>query len=393
MRFQSYFNTAIKIIKLYDGAIPLSYFLKKYFSENKKHGSKDRKLITHACYNYYRPGKALKDFNAQERLKTAIFLCNEKAGAWNILYNKKWLDAWNESLSERIKFIKNEFPSFKEEDIFPFTPALSSEVEQDLFSKSHLIQPDVFLRVRIQADYKKITTRLQQHKIAFKETEENCIAVINTTKIDDIINIDKEAVIQDYSSQQIKSFLETIKAETLDQSFVSNVWDCCAGSGGKSILAYDVLKNIQLTATDIRVSIIQNLKKRFATAGIKNYKSFVLNAANPETRINAVYDLIICDAPCTGSGTWGRTPEHLFFFKEEKIKNYSATQTKIISNTIAHLKPGGYFLYITCSVFTAENENIIQHATTTFNLTIVKKQLLKGYDKKADTLFAALLKK
>ena len=61
MRFQSYFNTAIKIIQLYDGAIPLSHFLKQYFSENKKHGSKDRKIITHACYNFYRLGFALKN--------------------------------------------------------------------------------------------------------------------------------------------------------------------------------------------------------------------------------------------------------------------------------------------------------------------------------------------
>ena len=54
MRFQSYFNTAISLIKTYDGSIPLQHFLKQHFSQHKKHGSKDRKFITHLCYCYYR---------------------------------------------------------------------------------------------------------------------------------------------------------------------------------------------------------------------------------------------------------------------------------------------------------------------------------------------------
>ncbi|MEP6685081.1 MAG: Fmu (Sun) domain-containing protein, partial [Parafilimonas sp.] len=77
MRFQSYFNTAIKIIHLYDGSIPLSYFLKQYFSQHKKHGSKDRKIISHTCYNFYRLGTSFTNINIEEKLKIAIFICND----------------------------------------------------------------------------------------------------------------------------------------------------------------------------------------------------------------------------------------------------------------------------------------------------------------------------
>ncbi len=385
MRFQSYFNTAIKIIELYNSTIPLSRFLKKYFSENKKHGSKDRKFITHVCYNYYRIGNAVKDFNKNERLKISIFLCNENVDEWKILYDDNWLNNWTINLDERIAFIKSEYTLFNENEIFSPTNLLSTKINISEFLKSHLIQPDVFLRIR-NHQYKNVTDKLNQYNISFKEIEENCISIYNTTKLENIIDIDNEAVIQDYSSQRIKEFLTLIQSEI-------NVWDCCAGSGGKSILTYDILQNINLTVSDIRASIIHNLKERFNKAGIKNYTFFVTDITNPEIQIaNSSFDLIICDAPCTGSGTWSRTPEQLYFFQSEKINAYTKLQKEIISNTIKHLKKQSYFLYITCSVFKAENEDIIDFIQDKFQLTLIKVELLEGYNKKADTMFAALFK-
>ena len=75
MRFQSYFNTAITLIKLYDGKFPLAIFLKQYFAVHKKHGSKDRKFISHLCYCYYRLGHAFDNISTEEKLKTTLFLC------------------------------------------------------------------------------------------------------------------------------------------------------------------------------------------------------------------------------------------------------------------------------------------------------------------------------
>jgi 16S rRNA (cytosine967-C5)-methyltransferase len=410
MRFQSYFNTAIKIIELYDGAIPLSRFLKKYFSENKKHGSKDRKFITHACYNYYRPGFALKNINIEERLKVAIFLCNSNAGEWNILYDDNWIEQWNDQIRKRIFFIQSAY-NFSIEDIFPFYDETSEDIDKESFALSHLIQPYVFLRIR-NNDYNKIIHALHQHHIVFENVNDDCIAVDNSNRLEEIINIDEEAVIQDYSSQKIKEFFAIIKSqiqnskpETLNlnsQIQISNskinVWDCCAGSGGKSILAYDVLQNINLTVSDIRPSIIHNLKKRFEKAGIKKYKPFVVDITKHAAKALPLgsgegFDLIICDAPCTGSGTWSRTPEQLYFFQPKKIEYYSMLQQKIVSNAIKYLKHEGYFLYITCSVFKAENEDVVKFIEEEFQLTLIKTELLKGYNKKADTMFAALLKK
>ena len=100
--------------------------------------------------------------------------------------------------------------------------------------------------------------------------------MFNATKIDDLLLLNKEVVVQDYSSQRISEFLALVKLPTGTREPAISVWDCCAASGGKSLLAVDVLGNINLTVSDVRISIIENLRRRFAEAGIHKYNSFVL---------------------------------------------------------------------------------------------------------------------
>ena len=400
MRFQSYFNTAVSLIKLYDGKIPLVHFLKQYFSQHKKYGSKDRKFITHLCYCYYRIGYAAKQLSVEERLKIAIYLCNATAEDWHILFDENW-NEWSNDINARIDCIQKKYPIFFIQDIFPWKDELSKTIDAKAFAASHLIQPDLFLRIRPHKE-KIVKAKLEASQIPFQPITDTCLALPNTSKIDSIIDLDKEAVVQDYSSQQIKEFLQLI---TYNLQPTTQLWDCCAASGGKSILAKDVLQNIELTVSDVRSSILQNLKQRFEKAGIKKYNSFVadlsivngqwpmVNSQNKSEISNQKLDIILCDAPCSGSGTWGRTPEQLYFFNEEILNEYVALQQKIISNTIPYLKKDGYFLYITCSVFKKENEENVAFIQRQFNLQLIKQEVLIGYDKKADSMFAALFKK
>jgi 16S rRNA (cytosine967-C5)-methyltransferase len=190
--------------------------------------------------------------------------------------------------------------------------------------------------------------------------------------------------VQDYSSQKIAGiFLLTTRHSPLV------VWDCCAGSGGKSIMLFDLNNNIKLTVSDIRESILANLKKRFGEAGIKKYRSFTTNLTANSQQSTDNYDLIIADIPCTGSGTWSRTPEALTFFNEKEIERFSELQKKILTNIIPSLKKGGHLVYITCSVLKKENEEVADFIQSKFNLKLEQMEVLKGYDKKADTMFAA----
>jgi 16S rRNA (cytosine967-C5)-methyltransferase len=179
------------------------------------------------------------------------------------------------------------------------------------------------------------------------------------------------------------------------------LWDACAASGGKSILAYDIFNRLDLTVSDVRKSILINLKKRFAAAGIKKYHAFLTDLSTskldiqhlPAGRQGSSFDIIITDVPCTGSGTWSRTPEQLYHFDPHQIDRFSTLQKKIVQHAIPHLKPGGFLLYCTCSVFKKENEEVVQFIQEEFPLQLLSKELLTGYDKKADTLFGAVFQK
>ncbi|HWH64163.1 MAG TPA: hypothetical protein VNS50_12850, partial [Ginsengibacter sp.] len=148
-----------------------------------------------------------------------------------------------------------------------------------------------------------------------------------------------------------------------------------------------------LTVTDRRKNILENLKSRFGNAGIKKYKLMIADLEKPTVAIDESFDIIIADVPCTGSGTWTRTPEQLHFFKQNEIEKYVSLQRKIIENALPQLKNNGRLLYITCSVFKNENEENVIFFREKYELDLLKKEYLKGYEMQADTLFVALFKK
>lgn len=384
VRSHSYINSAKTIITEYNGAIPFAAWLKNYFKEHKKFGSKDRKVVAHLCFCYFRLGNAFSKYSVEERLLIGQFLCSVQSFVVDEL-KPEWGKYIHLSIEEKLKAldVQQELPN-----IFPFNDLLTDEVAVHAFAKSCLIQPDLFLRTR-PGKQKVVLQKLNEANFAFVQEDEDGIRLPNNSKAEEVLKIDEEAVVQDLSSQKV---LNAFLLQTSNDKLQTTVWDCCAASGGKSILAFDKLKNIKLTVSDVRASILINLKKRFERAGIKNYQSFVADLTSGFQPPVSAFDLIICDAPCSGSGTWSRTPEQLLFFKAEKIEYYAGLQKKISLNASKYVKAGGYFLYITCSVFKKENEEIVSFLQKTSSLQLLSADYYKGYNQKADTLFAALFK-
>ena len=268
---------------------------------------------------------------------------------------------------------------------------LTEGIDKDVFDRSFLLQPRLFIRVRPNR-LRNVEKKLQTANILFETITENCLAFENSTRIEEVMELNVDYVVQDYNSQQTIALLTNVFPTTA----TINVWDCCAASGGKSIMAVDVLKNVQLTVSDVRDTILANLHKRFKAAGIKNFHSFEADLAHATSVTNRFagkpFDLVICDAPCTGSGTWSRTPEQLAFFNPAQIDQYSQLQKKIAGNVISAIKKGGYLLYITCSVFKKENEEVVQFLVQNYSVTLAKMEVLKGYEMRADSMFVALLR-
>ncbi len=392
-----YVENAIQLLQAYDGTVPLAIFLKKYFAQYKKFGSKDRKNIAQLCYAYFRVGSAAKNIQKEEGIKIALFITNNEPGKWGELFDENWLTNWTGTILQRLAYVESIQPLFDRQQIFPFDKVLSAEVDSTLFSHGHLIQPDLFLRVRSNK-LNKVKASLTNAGIQYHQLTDTTLALPNSTKLNEVIALDTDAVVQDLSSQKVGALIQKIDRKLLSSPSSFSVWDCCAASGGKSILAHDILGSFKLVVSDIRSAILHNLSQRFERAGLRHYQQFVVDLSNIHLQKNnnihlPKADLLIADVPCSGSGTWSRTPEQLFYFNQQQIAVFQDLQQKIISNIIPSLNKGGYLLFITCSVFKQENEEnsaFIQHK---FSLQLLEQGIIKGYENKADTMFAALFRR
>ena len=394
--FTKHLQFAESLISSYRGGEPFHLYIKKYFSSNKKHGSKDRKQITSLCYAYFRLGAGVTfEVTPEEKFLLGIFLCDPNSSPLLSQLKPGWSENINLGLNEKLKIVED---TFDVKNIFPFQRFLSDRVDYDKFAISFLQQPKLFLRIRPGKE-ETVLEKIRSANFYFERLNINCLVFSHNEKITSIISIDEEAVIQDYNSQRIgeffsKYFFERQLDDGSNMSHENTVWDCCAGSGGKSILAVDTLKNIRLTATDKRAAILRSLEKRFALAGIKDYETFVFDiASRDKLPFNSTFQCIIADVPCSGSGTWSRTPEQLTFFAESDIEKYAGLQKNIIKNIVPYLQIGGILFYITCSVFKKENEENVEYILQNFQLNLLHEEYLKGYEMQADTLFIAVFSK
>ncbi len=323
-------EVAQKLIAAYQGQEPLAAYLKKYFAANKKHGSRDRKSISAFCYAHFRTMHA----------------------------------------------------------DFPLQDAISSEIDIPSFVHSHTIQPLLFIRIRPwQKD--KVIAALNTASIEYTVVNENCFAFSNTTSLQNILALNKEAVIQDLNSQALAQLLNHVPTsmETPIQ-----VWDACAASGGKTILMYDTMQNIRMHVSDVRESILFNADKRLQEAGIRPASVQVIDLTEAFD-IKKPFDFVFADLPCSGSGTWGRTPEQIAFFKKENLNTYTQLQSKIIENILPTVKLDGHLLIATCSVYAAENEAHVNAILAQGQFELIEQRYFKGYNQQADTLFGAILKR
>lgn len=385
IRWENYLAAAEKIIVAYDGSLPLHHFLKGFFKQHPYMGSRDRRQITQLVYQYYRLGhlwKGVKSTSA--RILMGNFLCEQEGNELLKFFHPELNEKISLPVDEKLSFLGSEDVT----DIFPFAEELSPGIDSNAFCRSFFIQPHLFIRTRNNKQF-SILRLLEKAAVAFEVLGENTIALPNSTKIDTIVTDKSWYEIQDASSQKAGALFNAQAGEQW--------WDSCAASGGKSILLLDKQPAVKLMVSDVRASIIQNLHQRFKEAGIRHYESIVMDLTAPVS-LSVIkdrrFDHIILDAPCSGSGTWGRTPESLSYFSEKQITDYQQLQKKIAANVVQLLKPGGTLIYITCSVFRKENEDVVSFLEEGSGLERLEGGVIAGYQQRADSMFAVkMLKK
>jgi len=151
--------------------------------------------------------------------------------------------------------------------------------------------------------------------------------------------------LQDASSQVV--------AETAGARPGMAVLDYCAGGGGKTLaLAAELRGTGRLMAWDVNPRRMADLPERAARAGaeVRILTERELAALRP------VCDLVLVDAPCSGTGAWRRKPEGKWRLTPEALATFPPLQDAILDAAARKVKPGGALVYATCSLLAAENE-------------------------------------
>lgn len=391
--FYSYLNSAISILTAYKGEEPFAVFIKNYFRRNKKFGSRDRKIISDLCFGYLRIGRSAENLAVSEQIPIGFFLTHVVDNGFLLTTRQDWIQYLDKPPEKKLALVKEAFPAVDFQYIFPFFSFLSPGIDPAAFSIHHLQKPPFFLRVR-PGKWKSVTGSLERSGIPFSTVGEDVLVVRSNIDIEKNLRVGIDCIVQDIGSQKTAESLKSVSV------FPQSIWDACAGSGGKSIMVSDLYPSASLYVSDIREDILDELERRFALAGIHPQKVFCTDLEQSLSAQVAYsnlptggVELIIADVPCSGSGTWGRAPEWLRIFDHEWIGEYQKRQIRIVSNLVQHLKPGGYLLYITCSVFKAENEEVVEAICAKTDVKLVGSQLISGVETGGDHLFTALLQK
>ena len=151
-------------------------------------------------------------------------------------------------------------------------------------------------------------------------------------------------------------------------SAVPRIWDCCAAPGGKTLILALRHPAAEILATDIsakRLALTAGRLRQYPYAiNVRTEVADATQATDPVTH----YDLILCDVPCTGTGTLARNPEIRHRLRPEDLARQCDRQRAILSGAARRLAPGGRIVYSTCSLEIEENEQVVDGVASTTNL-------------------------
>lgn len=186
-------------------------------------------------------------------------------------------------------------------------------------------------------------------------------------------------IVQDLSSQQlIQNVFEKIGSQ------IKTVLDCCAAPGGKTIaLSW---RSLKVDAYDIHADRIQILKKNLERTKVS---VFLLDSLED---LSKSYDLVLIDAPCSGSGILRRHPDVKWNFDFRELEILNKKQNDLVQNLWKNLKVGQYLVYSVCSVFKAESNSLIENLNLKPHV-VAEWRFAPHLEPSSDGFYGVLLKK
>jgi 16S rRNA (cytosine967-C5)-methyltransferase len=145
------------------------------------------------------------------------------------------------------------------------------------------------------------------------------------------------------------------------------ILDCCAAPGGKTAVLAMRHPQAEIIACDISPKRLEAMRKRMdRSESTKHVKTLVADMTAPPAELQAGnFDLILCDAPCSGTGTLSRNPEIRHRLRASDLLRQAERQKAILAQALRLLTPGGRLVYSTCSLEPEENLEVVNAVTST----------------------------
>lgn len=342
------------ILSHYNYEQPFQYYFANLCKQNRSWGSKDRKIYKNICFATFRLAYALDAY-----------------------------PDWKSKITKAIETIDHPENLPNAQEIFPHSKYISSEVGVERWVRGLQFQKPMYLVLR-RGSESQVFNYLKQNQIDYLQISKFSLKLAADSKCNPILE-QGWAWTMDFASQMVA---DAVQIEENDL-----IWDACSGAGGKSIyISNKYILPFELTCSDKRFSILENLKTRFKTLGLKP-AHVELSDLKDGFQLKTKYDKVILDVPCSGSGTWGRSPENIKGFDVNKIEYFSNLQRQIASNVLKNLKQEGILYYMTCSVFELENELNVQYLVENHGLELLRSQYTEAENGESDILYFAELRK
>ena len=375
-------SCVLELLKSFDhGSKIASKLIQNYFRSNKNIGSKDRKFISNCFWNIIKHRNKINWHLNNHNLRVTF----ER----QIILELFFLNVDYKNDLPKIKkffFLNNKLnKNFKDDNLqfleyLNFEKFINSEMPECVFYEL----PDFLLdglKRNFKLDWKNVALSLNEE--AFVDLRVNMLK--NKTR-DEVLNLLKEidvpCKISKYSplgirllkrfpingNKLFKSGNIEIQGEASQLSALilgakpgMQVADICAGAGGKSLVLADVMKNKgRILSLDINQKRLKQASLRFKRAGVHNVETRLVDINWSTKGLEKKFDLVLIDAPCSGIGTWSRSPDSRFNFNKKKLIELINIQSELLLKGSTMVAPGGKLAYVTCSILPEEGVDQIK---------------------------------
>jgi len=182
-----------------------------------------------------------------------------------------------------------------------------------------------------------------------------------------------EVVIQDEASQLVAALVgHDLSGER------SQILDCCAAPGGKTLAIADHNPTAAITAVELHPHRARLLQKLLHARSSQSHRIQIVTADAQHLPVSQQFDRVLADVPCSGTGTLARNPEIKWRLTLDDLAQLQSRQLAILRSALAQVAPGGRLIYSTCSLEKEENEIVVEQALSenhTFRLLDCRPEL------------------